>query len=70
MVSVVAKIFCILLLASIVLSDHDCAPYSQLVRNNLKNIACKYLISLDDSITEDKYADFCKKSETQFFKQK
>ena len=69
MFSVVAKHFLILLLVNTVLCD-DCTPYSKLVRNNLKDIASSYLISIDESITEEKYSDFYKKPETQFFKEK
>ena len=69
MLRVVAIFLNILLLVNIVLCD-DCTPYSKLVRNNLKDIASSYLISSDESITEDKYAQYYKKPETQFFKEK
>ena len=70
MINVVANIFYALLFANIVLCDNDCTPYNQLVRENLKDIAGLYLISIDESILEDKYAYFYDKPETQFFKEK
>ena len=70
MISVVANIFNVLLFANIVLCDNDCAPYNQLVRNNLKGIASDYLASVNDSITEEKYAKIYNKVESMFFKEK
>ena len=70
MLNVAANIFYVLLIANIVLCENDCTPYNQLVRENLKNIASDYLISIDESISEDNYTNIYKKSETQFFKEK
>ena len=70
MLNVAANIFYVLLIANIVLCENDCTPYNQLVRENLKDIASDYLISIDESISEDNYTSFYKKSETQFFKEK
>ena len=70
MINVVANIFYAFLLTNIVLCDNDCAPYNQLVRNNLKGIANDYLVSINASITEDKYAGFYRESEAQFFEKK
>ena len=70
MINVVANVFYALLLANIVLCENDCVPYNQLVRENLKDIASNYLISIDESISEENYTSFYKKSETQFFKEK
>ena len=70
MLNVVANIFYVLLIANIVLCENDCTPYNQLVRENLKDIASNYLISIDESISEENYTSFYKKSETQFFKEK
>ena len=70
MINVVANILNTLLFANIVLSENDCVPYNQLVRENLKDIASDYLISIDESISEENYTNFYKKPETQFFKEK
>ena len=70
MLNVAANIFYVLLIANIVLCENDCIPYNQLVRENLKDIASDYLISIDESISEENYTDFYKKPETQFFKEK
>ena len=70
MINVVANIFYAFLLANIVLCDNDCAPYNQLVRNNLKGIANDYLVSINASITEDKHAGFYREYEAQFFEKK
>ena len=70
MTNVVASILYALLFANIVLCENDCTPYNQLVRENLKDIASDYLISIDESISEENYTSFYKKSETQFFKEK
>ena len=70
MINVVANVFYALLLANIVFCENDCTPYNQLVRENLKDIASNYLISIDESISEENYTNFYKKPETQFFKEK
>ena len=70
MINVVAKVFCVLLFSNIVLCDNNCAPYNQLVRNNLKSIASDYLASINASITEDKYAKIHNKVESSFFEEK
>ena len=70
MINVVANIFYVLLLANIVLCDNDCAPYNQLVRNNLKGITSDYLVSINASITEDKHASFYRESEGRIFEKK
>ena len=70
MLNVAANIFYVLLIANIVLCENECTPYNQLVRENLKDIASDYLISIDESISEENYTNFYEKSETQFFKEK
>ena len=70
MLNVAANIFYVLLIVNIVFCENDCTPYNQLVRENLKDIASDYLISIDESISEENYTNFYKKSETQFFKEK
>ena len=70
MINVVANIFYALLFSNIVLCKNDCTPYNQLVRENLKDIASDYLISIDESISEHNHTNFYKKSNTQFFDEK
>ena len=70
MTNVVASILYALLFANIVLCENDCTPYNQLVRENLKDIASDYLISIDESISEDNFTSLYKMHETQFYEKK